>query len=220
MNPMDRVRVPPRSAVAARLDEGDEFAVVSPAGGQVADLALVAEPTDSGADRAAGDPALSAADTTDLLGTAHPTADDRLFARDGRSLATLTADDCGANDLLLAPCAGWMLEPPRFDPEPAGCREILRRALDRDGVDPVPRIDALNCFMDTTLGPDGAVGVDPSPATPGDAVTLVTETPVAVGVSACPAVNADSGINGDRPGPVAVRLPGGIDVSRARVDGV
>lgn len=200
--PLVPTRVPPVHAASFRVGAGDEFAVVAPEGTQVADLAAV---TPDGS-------RLSAAQSRDFAGTLRPTSGDRLVDERGRDLLTIRADDCGHNDLLYAPCAGWLLEPPRFEPGEVGCRENLSLALG------TPVEDTLNCFMRVDVADDGGLAVRRSPAEPGDRVAFRAEADLAVGVSACATLNRDSGINGEELGPVAVEVPQSVDDEGVEVE--
>lgn len=194
-HPLVRTRIPSVHAASFRVGPGDEFAVVAPEGTQVADLAAV---TPDGS-------RLSAAQSRDFAGTLRPTTGDRLVDERGRDLLTIRDDDCGHNDLLYAPCAGWLLEPPRFEPGEVGCRENLSLALG------TPVDDTLNCFMRVDVADAGDLAVRRSPAEPGDRVAFRAEADLDVGVSACATLNRDSGINGEALGPVAVEVPPAVD---------
>ncbi|WP_435176363.1 urea carboxylase-associated family protein [Halorussus sp. AFM4] len=200
---MRTVRIPPKRAVSFPVDAGTEFAVVNPEGAQVADLAAVTRE---------GDVPLSQAHTRDLAGTVRAGVGDSLYARDGTALLTVVADDCGANDLLYAPCTGWLLEPPAFEPEPSGCEEHLGAALAAAGAAVPDAVDTVNLFQAVAVSDAGDLSVRPSPAEPGDAVRLRAEAPAVVAVSACAARNPDSGINGETLTPIDVRVPPGVEV--------
>jgi uncharacterized protein YcgI (DUF1989 family) len=198
------VRIPPKCAVSFVVGAGTEFAVVNPEGTQVADLTAVTRD---------GDVAFSQAHTRDLAGTVRAAVGDSLYARDGTPLLALVADDCGVNDLLYAPCTGWLLEPPAFSPEPSGCEEQLGAALAAAGAAVPNAIDTANLFQAVSVSDEGRLSVRPSPAEPGDEVRFRAETAAAVAVSACAAVSPESGINGGTPTPIDVRVPRDVAVS-------
>lgn len=207
---MKTVRIPPKRAVSFPVDAGTEFAVVNPEGTQVADLTAVTRDREA-ADQDDAAP-LSQAHTRDLAGTVRAGVGDSLYARDGTGLLTVVADDCGANDLLYAPCTGWLLEPPAFAAEPSGCEEHLGAALAAAGAAVPDAVDTVNLFQGVAVSEDGDLSVRPSPAEPGDAVGFRAEAAAVVAASACPALNPDSGINGETPTPIDVRVPPDADV--------
>lgn len=194
---MKTIRIPAKRAVSFDLAAGTEFAVVNPAGTQVADLAAVSS----------DGIAFSQAHTRDLAGKTRVTTGDSLYAQDGSPLLAIVDDDCGVHDLLFAPCTGWLLEPPAFEPEPSGCREHLAAAFDAGETAAPDVLETVNLFQRATVTDHEHLEVRPSPASPGDEVHLRAEADAVVAVSSCAALNARSGINGETRTPVDVRIP-------------
>jgi hypothetical protein len=168
-----------REGIAVPLRTGEALRIINHEGGQVVDMWALA----------ANDPSeyLSMAHTRVALLRLVPQVGDGLYSSQRRPLLTLVEDTSpGVHDTLIASC-----DPDRYrllgaEPGHASCGENFRGALAARGVqaDRVP--SPLNLFMNVAWQPDGTLEFLPSPAQPGDYVTLHAETDVTVVLSACP----------------------------------
>lgn len=202
-------RIPARSAAAFAVDRGATFAVVTPAGRQVADLVAFSR-EDSGE-------RFSQSYTRDLNGSVRITTGDDLYTTAGEPILSIVADDCGVHDVLFGPCTEWMLtdRPYRggMQNEPGGCRENLALALRAIGVDErVP--DTMNVFQQSTITDQTYFDVRESPADPGDAVSFEARQDAILAVAACSAKGVASG---PVLSPIDLRLPAGTTVHEATV---
>lgn len=201
---MRTVRIPPERAVSFAVAAETTFAVANPEGTQVADLTAVTR---------TGEIPFSQAHTRDLAGKVRLTVGDSLYARDGTPMLSVVDDDCGTHDILFAPCTGWLLEPPEFAPRPSGCQEHLEAALAAMDVAVPDDVGTVNLFQAVSVTDETYLEVQPSPARPGDVVRFRAETDAVVAVSACAALNPDSGINGETLTPIDIRVPEDVDVN-------
>jgi hypothetical protein len=171
--------LPAREGVAVPLGAGERLRIINVHGGQVVDTWALAQDDAS--------ECLSMEHTRTSLGKLMPAAGDDLYSSRRRPLLTLVEDTSpGTHDTLIAAC-----DPERYrllgvEGYHASCGENFRRALTDRGIEP-PQLPApLNLFMN--IGWDEAGGLEflPSPARPGDYVTLKAVTDVTVVLSACP----------------------------------
>ena len=152
-----------------------------------------------------GDEWLSMEHTRTSLTRLTPQAGDALYSNLRRPLLRLLEDTSpGVHDTLIAACDAERYRQLGGDPSHANCCENFRVALAEVGLahEPVPA--PLNLFMDIPWAPDGTLAFRPSPARPGDLVTLRAERDAVVVLSACPMdLNP---INGERGGPADVHV--------------
>ncbi|HVU92857.1 MAG TPA: urea carboxylase-associated family protein [Jatrophihabitans sp.] len=149
---------------------------------------------------------LSVAHTIMQLGRLGVRAGDALYSNRRRPLVTITADTSpGVHDLLVPAC-----DPERYrllghPGHHRSCAENFREAVAEHGLGtPVPA--PLNLFMNVPVGADGSLSFAPSPARPGDYVTLTAQDDLVFVLSACPQDMVP--INGSRlaPADVSVRI--------------
>jgi uncharacterized protein len=179
MSGPDRSILPARGGIAMPLRPGEALRITNHEGGQVVDMWALAT----------GDPSeyLSMAHTRVALLRLVPRVGDGLYSSHRRPLLTLIEDTSpGVHDTLIASC-----DPERYrllgaEAGHASCAENFRGALAARGVqaDRVP--SPLNLFMNVAWQADGSLEFLPSPAQPGDYVTLRAESDVTVVLSACP----------------------------------
>ena len=171
--------LPAREGVAVPLGAGERLRIINVHGGQVVDTWALAQ----------ADPGehLSMEHTRTSLRKLMPAAGDDLYSSRRRPLLTLVEDTSpGTHDTLIAAC-----DPERYrllgaDAGHASCGENFRRALTDQGIEP-PQLPApLNLFMNIAWDEAGGLEFLPSPARPGDYVTLKAVTDVTVVLSACP----------------------------------
>jgi uncharacterized protein YcgI (DUF1989 family) len=171
--------LPAREGIAVPLRAGERLRIVNTHGGQVVDTWALA--------RSDLSEYLSMAHTRTSLGKLVPTAGDHLYSSCRRPLLTLVEDTSpGAHDTLIAAC-----DPERYrqlgaQGHHASCAENFRRALSLRGIEPDGVPAPLNLFMDIAWDAAGRLDFRPSPARPGDHVTLEAVTDVTVVLSACP----------------------------------
>jgi uncharacterized protein YcgI (DUF1989 family) len=173
------IHIPAREGRAFRVGAGESFRVIDPEGRQVADLFCFVE----------GDLSeyLSAEHTRVALGRLFPRVGEAFVTNLRRPILTFAADDSpGVHDMLCAACspsryallgvAGWH----------ASCEENLQRAMAELGHEDIEIPQPVNIFENNPILPDGTLGTEPAPTSPGDAVTLRAELGVIVVVTACP----------------------------------
>lgn len=187
--PTEQLVLEARQGIAVSLAAGEQLRIVNTHGGQVVDTW-----------------ALNASDPSEHLSMPHtraallklvPRLGDNLFSSLRRPLLTLVEDTSpGVHDTLIAAC-----DPERYrqlgaEDGHASCAQNFKDALARRGlrVEAVPA--PLNLFMRIPWRADGALEFLPSPARPGDYVTLAAAIDAIVVLSACPqdiaAVNANA----------------------------
>lgn len=173
------MRLPAREGVAVPLGPGQRVRIVNHNGGQVVDTWALR----------AGDPDewLSMEHTRTALTKLVPGVGDDLYSNRRRPLLSVVQDTSpGVHDTLIAAC-----DPARYRQlggaeDHASCAVNYRRALAERGIE-TDRVPApLNLFMNIAWQPDGRLEFLPSPARPGDYVTLAAAVDVIVVLSACP----------------------------------
>lgn len=182
-----RYRIPPATGVAFRMRRGQSLQVVDPSGRQVSDLFSSVE----------GEPreALSSGRSIDYADKLWLTAGDVLYSNRSRPLWTLVRDDVGRHDLTLTPCSPEMFMLLRGDDGThPSCFENLRRPLSRFGVDRDTITCSFNIFMDVRFDPtSGKMTIAPPPSRPGDAIELLAEMDMFVGLTACSSETTNDG---------------------------
>ena len=171
--------LPAREGVAVPLQAGERLRIINVHGGQVVDTWALAQ--------ADAREHLSMEHTRTSLGKLVPAAGDQLYSSRRRPLLTLVEDTSpGVHDTLIAAC-----DPERYrqlgaEGYHASCAENFQRALSVQGIQPNHLPSPLNLFMHIAWREDGGLEFLPSPARPGDYVTLTAVTDVTVVLSACP----------------------------------
>ena len=116
-----------------------------------------------------------------------PGTGDHLYSSSRRPLLTLVEDTSpGRHDTLIAACDRERYRQLGATGHHANCADNFRRALSVRGIQPDHVPSPLNLFMHIAWREDGDLEFLPSPARPGDYVTLEAVTDVTVVLSACP----------------------------------
>ena len=190
--------VPAGEARLFRVAAGQSFEVVSPHGGQVADLWAFC----------AADPAefVSASHTRVHLGRLTPGVGDTLVTDRRREALTLVADTSGgAHDLLLPACDRHRYALLGHAGAHRTCADNLREALEQAGLPPAAP-QPFNLFERVRLEASGALTIEPPLCPPGGFVQLRAETDLVVVVSACPQDLLPTNGADCRPKPITLRL--------------
>ncbi len=176
---MLRTIVPAGHGRAFRLSAGQRLRIATIDGGQVVDTwALVLPDLNEW---------LSMEHTRGRLQALSPHAGDDLFSNRRRPILRLVEDTSpGVHDTLIAAC-----DPERYaqlghQRPHRNCAENFGAALVESGYDVRPVPSPLNLFMNIPVSSSGRLSFEPSPAGPGDAVTLQAISDVVVVLSACP----------------------------------
>ena len=171
--------LPAREGIALPLRAGQRLRITNTHGGQVVDTWALAH----------ADPSeyLSMEHTRTSLGKLVPAAGDQLYSSRRRPLLRLVEDTSpGVHDTLIAACDRERYRLLGVDGYHANCADNFRRALSLRGIDPAHVPAPLNLFMRIAWREDGGLEFLPSPARPGDYVTLEAVIDVTVVLSACP----------------------------------
>lgn len=174
-------RIPPCSAHAITLAEGDELFVIDPEGQQVSDLtAFNADDTRE---------YLSSGRSIDYASRLFLTTGDVLYSNRSRPMFEIVEDTCGRHDFTLTPCSKdtFAIIYGETEGRP-GCEGNLAHALAPHGigVDQVPI--AFNVFMNVAVdASSGGIRVLPPLSRPGDFIRLRAKMPLIVGMTACSA---------------------------------
>ena len=179
--------IAPRSGVAFTLDQGQSLTVIDPRGEQVADL-LAFNRADIGE-------AISSGRTLDYASRVYLTIGDPLYSNRSNVMLTIVEDDVGRHDFLLTPCSKDTFRIIYGDTDPhRGCFGNLAAALAPYGVteDMIPT--AFNCFMNVSVnGTTGTLKVEPPLSKSGDRIVLRAEMDLVIGLTACSALQSNSG---------------------------
>lgn len=199
-----RIHLDPQSGCALRLARGHTLRIVSPTGGQVADLVAF------GADDP--DEWLSSGRTIDYAESIYVTVGTVLYSNRSTPMLTITADTAGRHDFLLAPCSPEMFRRVYgVEGHHPSCFENLATHLASYGIAPDRIPTTLNLFMAVTTDPiTGRIEIGPPSSRPGDHVDLRAETDLVVGVTACSAEIT----NNWTLGPIDVEVHGEPSTSR------
>jgi uncharacterized protein YcgI (DUF1989 family) len=199
---MDRVHVEAKHGAAFRLAEGETFEVIDTHGGQAVDVTVfpAADPTEG----------FSSKYTYRRTGKVRFEEGDSLYSIAGKPIATLVRDDCGINDLLLAPCNEWLVEEYYDQEDELGCRGNLQEVLEPHGVDPQQVQEVMNLFTKVAITDHTYLDFREPPSEPGDAAELRAERDAIVGVAPC---TGDSELNDGNPTAIDIRVPEGTDVN-------
>ena len=173
------VTIPAGHGRAFRLTAGQRLRVTTTEGGQVVDTWALTLPD--------LDEAMSMEHTRARLLALSPHVGDDLWSNRRRPILRLVEDSSpGVHDTLIAAC-----DPERYAQlghrgAHGNCADNFRAALAELGLVAPPVPAPLNVFMNIPVALDGRLSFEPSPARPGDAVTLEAVRDVVVVLSACP----------------------------------
>jgi uncharacterized protein YcgI (DUF1989 family) len=171
--------IPAGRGRAFRLDTGQQLRVATTEGGQVVDTWALALPD--------LDEWMSMEHTRGRLLAVSPRAGDDLFSNRRRPILRFVQDTSpGVHDTLIAACDQERYSQLGHEGPHRNCADNFRAALAELGYAAPPVPAPLNVFMSIPVAADGALSFEPSPAGPGDAVTIEAVRNVVVVLSACP----------------------------------
>ena len=177
--------IAPRSGVAFALAKGEKLKVIDPQGEQVADLLAFS--------RSDKREVISSGRSLDYASKIYLTAGDPIYSNRSNILLRIIEDTVGRHDFLLTPCSKDTFRIIYGDAEPhQGCFGNLAAALAPYGIseDDIPV--AFNVFMNVELDAAGALKVLPPKSCAGDHVTLLAETDLIIGLTACSALQSNN----------------------------
>lgn len=164
---------------AFRLTAGQRLRVATIEGGQVVDTWALASP--------GLDEWLSMEHTRGRLMALSPHAGDDLFSNRRRPILRMVQDTSpGVHDTLIAACDQERYAQLGHRGPHRNCADNFRTALGELGYDAQSMPAPLNLFMNIPVSASGGLSFEPSPARPGDAVTLEAVRDAVVVLSACP----------------------------------
>jgi len=185
------------------LTAGERIRIVNTHGSQVVDTWALCPPD--------GAEWLSMEHTRTSLSRLVPRVGDQLRSNLRRPLLRLVEDTTvGAHDTLIAACDQHRYEQLGWAGRHANCCENFRTALAELGLEHAPVPSPLNLFMHIPWSADGTLEFRPSPAAPGEYVTLLAETDVLVVLSACPMDLTPINGEGRTPSDVDVEVRAGV----------
>jgi hypothetical protein len=193
---MKEVHVEAKCGAAFELAADESFEVIDTHGGQAVDVTVFPSSDTS--------EAFSSKYTYRRTGKVRFEEGDSLYTTAGKPLLTLVDDDCGINDLLLAPCNEWIVAEYYDQAGEIGCRGNLQEVLKPYGVDPERVQDVMNLFTKVTITDHRYLDFRDPPSDPGDTAALRAERDVVVGVAPC---TGDSVLNEGGPTAIDIRLP-------------
>lgn len=171
--------IPAGQGRAFRLTAGERLRVTTTEGGQVVDTWALALPD--------LDERMSMEHTRARLLSVAPRVGDDLFSDRRRPILRLVEDTSpGVHDTLIAACDPERYRQLGHEGPHRSCADNFRSALEELGYAAPPVPAPLNVFMRIPVAEDGTLSFQPSPARPGDAVTLEAVRDVVVVLSACP----------------------------------
>ena len=182
-----RVRVPPRSGVAFRLEKGATLRVIDPEGSQVSDfLAFNAEDVRE---------VVSNGRTFDYEETITLGSGNTLWSNRSNPMLTIGEDRVGRHDFLLTPCSKATFR--HFYPDKPvhrGCFGNLAAALEPYGIGEDDLPTAFNVFMNVPVdGASGRLEVLPPTSRPGDYTEFEAKMDLVIGLTACSAYASNGG---------------------------
>jgi uncharacterized protein YcgI (DUF1989 family) len=182
------IHVPARTGVAFRADAGTTIEVVDIAGEQTADFWAYYEN-----------------DLTEYLSAPHtrianmklfPGEGDAFFTNHRRPIIRIIEDPVPVHDFLSAACDPWRYEELGHKGWHASCQENLELAMKRAGYGHVVCPQPFNIWTNFHLNSDGTFEIRRPATKAGDHITLRTEMPCVIAVSACPQdITLTAGLN-------------------------
>jgi len=192
---MDKAEIPACTGRRFDLKKNQRISVIDAEGGQVADFFAVK----------AGDPDefLSTAVTIDCNESLRLQVGSIIYTNLYHPMFEVLYDDVGVHDLLFPSCRKEMYD--FFYQNGEGhpnCYDNINHALGERR----PIINPLNLFMNTSVGPDERVTINPPVSKPGDKIVLKALMDVHVGIAACSV--SESETNSGRCTGIAVEIGG------------
>ena len=170
--------IPAGHARLWRMRAGGRATIVQTEGHQVGDLI-----------------AFTASDLTEFLSPSHTRRclaawrigkGQSLFTNRRREIFDLVEDTVGSHDILAPACDPYRYRRDFGVEDHRSCRMNFVEALGPHGIPDWRVPDPVNLFQSSPVLPDGRYLSAPSPARPGDHVTLVARLDLIAAVSACP----------------------------------
>lgn len=191
-------QVEARTSWSSTLHRGEILRIVDLEGQQSVDTLLFN----------AGDPSerYCAQRTLRGQGRAYIGAGSVLVSNEGRPMASLIADTCGAHDTSAGACS-CESNTVRFGQQTRfmhACRENFLFEGAKYGLSKRDLVSNINFFMNVPILGDGTMAIADGVSAPGDYVELLAEMDLLVLVSNCPQVN--NPCNGFRPTPVQMTI--------------
>jgi uncharacterized protein YcgI (DUF1989 family) len=178
METTEEILVPAGRARATRVEAGRLLEVVNVEGRQVCDF--VAFDADN------LDEHLSPTHTRSMLGRLTLRVGDLLRTNARNPIFEFVEDTVGCHDLLIAACDHRRYELDYGLEGHRNCRANFAEALGPYGIGYLRVPDPINLFQNTPVAANGTLGMEVSPARPGDRVVLRTLTDAVIAASACP----------------------------------
>lgn len=182
----ERVLIPPRSAHALLLAQGERCRVTDVAGMQVADAMFfsLANPLER----------FSQSVTRIMNWSSVINEGTTLFSNLQRPIAVVHHDTVGRHDTYFCSCSRYVYEEIYEVESRPGCRDSIATALDRlaQNVERVHQIpsemltDPLNCFQKSGFDSEGVPFLGPAWSQAGDFIEFEATTDLVLAVSACP----------------------------------
>lgn len=172
------ILVPGGQARVVRVEAGQLLEVVNVQGQQVSDfIAFNAKDFNEH---------LSPTHTRSMLGRLTLRVGDFLQTNARNPIFEIIEDTVGCHDLLIAACDYHRYELDYGLKGHRNCRANFAEVLGPRGIDYLRVPDPINLFQNTPVSADGTLGMEESPAKPGDKVVLRAVIDAVVAVSACP----------------------------------
>lgn len=199
---MEQIHIEAKHGAAFELGAGDTFEVIDTHGGQAVDVTVfpAADPSE----------AFSSKYTYRRTGKIRFEEKDSLYTTAGEPVATLIRDDCGVNDLLLAPCNEWLVEDYYDQEDELGCRGNLQEVLEPHGITPDRIQEVVNLFTKVTITDHTYLDFREPPSKAGDTAEIRAERDAIVGVAPC---TGDSTLSEGGPTSIHIRVPDGTAVN-------
>lgn len=198
---MERVTIEAKRGGSFRIEKGETFDVIDPEGSQAIDF--VAFPAEDLSE------SFSSKYTYRRTGRVRFEEGDSLYTVAGEPVLTMTSDDCGVHDLLLAPCNEWLVAEYYDQDGEQGCRENLTDVLSPHGIEPHQLQEVLNLFTQVTITDHKYIDFREPPSDPGDTVTFRADREAIVGVAPC---SGESIVSDGTPTGIHVDVPSGTEV--------
>jgi uncharacterized protein YcgI (DUF1989 family) len=176
--PKSTVIIPPKSAKALTIRQGEILRITDVKGRQPGDLIAfnLHDLTES----------FSQSCTRVENQTCFPTTSHDLWTGGGtrKVMFRIRGDTAGNHALLYAPCSCYVLGK-RFNTSGIGCREHLMQALAPWSLPHRDLPDPLNLFLNVTMNADGAIALAPHSSDPGEHLELEAMMDCLVAISTC-----------------------------------
>lgn len=199
---MKSVTIEAKHGGAFQINQGGRFEVTDPTGSQAVDF--IAFPS---SDISKG---FSSRYTYRRTGKVRFEVNDSLYTTTGERILTMTQDDCGIHDLLLAPCNEWVVSDYYGQENEQGCRENLQGVLEPYGVEPLQLQEVLNLFTQVTITDHKYLDFREPPSKEGDTVEFRADCDAIVGIAPC---SGESIVSNDDPSSINVQLPEDADIN-------